>query len=141
MFAAEPPVCRALALGCTHVGGAGTCVVDANARTREPAEQLRDRLPGDLAEKIPERDVESGIPSDLGAGGPKADITGEILGDPVDRKRIATQELWSDRLVHIGFDGFGQEERFAQSDKPLVGVNAKPEQVCELFEPDRFDAM
>ena len=106
---------------------------------REAAEKLRDRLPGDLAEEIPERDVERRIAPDLRAGRAESDIAGQVLGDPVDGERIATEKLRSDQLVHIGFDGLRQEERLAQSDEPLVGVDAKPKQVGEFVEPDRFD--
>ena len=42
-------------------------------------------------------------------------------------------------FVHIGFDGLRQEERLAEADEPLVGVDAQPEEVGELLEPDRFD--
>ncbi len=139
VLCAQAPIARVLALGGAHVGRAGAGVVGADARPREAAEKLRDRLPRRLAEQVPQRDVERRVAADLGAGGAEPDIEGQVLGDPVDGERIAAEELWRDRLVHIGFNGLRQEERLAEADQPLVRVDAEPQEVGEFFEPDRFD--
>ena len=70
---------------------------------------------------------------------PEADVADEVLGDAVDGERVAAEQLRRDRLVDIGLDRLRHEEGLAEPDEALVGVDAQPEEVGELLEPDGFD--
>ena len=101
-----------------HVARAGAGVVGADAVAREAAEELGDRLAGDLAEQVPQRDVEGGVAAEFGAGRAEADIGDEVAGDAIDGERIAAEHLRRDHLMDVGLDGRGGEERLAEADQP-----------------------
>ena len=122
----QAPVGDLLAARLAHIGRARAGIVGADALAAEAAEQLRDRLAGRLAEQVPERDVERRIAAHLGAGRPEAEIADEILRDAVDRQRVAPKHSRRRCFVHIGLDRARHEESLAETDEPLVGVDAQP---------------
>lgn len=128
-----------LPLAAPHVGGAGAGVVGADALPREPAEQLRDRQTGGLTEQVPQRDVEGGVAAGLDPGRAEPQIPGQLLGQKVDRQRIAADHPRGEALVHIGLDGLRQKERLAQPGQPLVGMHQQPDQVRRIGDPDGLD--
>ena len=42
-------------------------------------------------------------------------------------------------LVDVGLDRLGRHEGLAEAGEALVGMDAQPEEVAELREPDRFE--
>jgi hypothetical protein len=96
-------------------------------------------LPGHLAEEVPERDVDRRVAALLGAGRAVADIGRELLGNAVDGERAAAEKLRCRRLVDIGLDRLRREEGLAEANEALIGVDAQPDEVGELVEPDRLD--
>src|SRR5271168_4480140 len=88
---ANTVVGRRLSGRLAHVSRAGAGVVGADLRTRKVSEQLREGLPGDLAEYVPERDVERGIAAHFDAGRTKSEVAREILRNSIDFERVAAE--------------------------------------------------
>ena len=126
--------------GCApDVFGAGAGVVGPDLVAAKAAKKLGDGLAGRLAEQVPQRDVEGRVAAGFGTGRPKTEVADQIRREQIDLLRVTPDHARCDVLVHIGFDGFGGEEGFAQPDEALVGVNMQPQQVRMFLDPDRFD--
>ncbi len=132
-------VFEALPLVAAHVDRAGAGVVGADRGTREAAEQLRDGLARKLPQDVPKSDVERRVAAHLDAARTEAEIAHEILGDPVDRARVAADQPRRERLVDIGLDRARHEEGFTKPYNPLIGVNLQPEDVLELGGRERLE--
>ena len=129
---------------------------DAKARTitRQPATALQQMQDAALQAGVPLQPggllLAGGIPQ-LANPAPSANIA--IAIDPtkpiagklavararLDGQRVATQQLGRNPLVHVGFNGLGAHEGFAQAGEPLVGVQAHPDDVGKLAQADGFD--
>ena len=122
------------------VAVAGAGVVGADPLARGAAEQLVDRLAADLAEEVPERDVDRRAAALLDAGGVEADerVQRRASGASI-RERVLAEQVGGGRLVHPGRDGLGAEERLAEPADPLVGVDADVAEVRELADQDRLE--
>ena len=94
--------------------------------------------PVDLAEQVPERDVERRIAAHLGAGRAEAEIADESLAMRSICERIPAEHLRRQRLVDIGLDRLGAEEGLAEAGEPFVGMNPQPQQIGELRERGSF---
>ncbi len=128
-----------LPLVAAHVDRAGAGVVGADRGTREAAEQLRDGLARELPQDVPEGDVERRVAAHLDAARAEAEVAHEVLGDPVDRARVAADQPRRERLVDVGLDRPRHEEGLAEPHDPLVGVDLEPEDVLELGGRDRLE--
>ena len=108
---------------------------------RAPAEQPPDRLAERLAVDVPERDVDGGVATHLGAGIARADIdAAEPAVVQLDIARILADQIGRNVVVDIGGDGAGRPERLSGADQAGIGMNAKPEQERKFRQPQRFDA-
>src|SRR5688572_16909825 len=113
-FSIEAPVLRALPARGADVAVPRTGVVRADRVAARATENLIERLAGELAEEVPERDVEGGRSARLDARAAKAEIAGEPASEAVDLERIAAKHARRDVLVQVRLDARGGIARLAQ---------------------------
>ena len=135
----EPPVVGPPVRAAAHVAVARAGVVGADPVPAQAPQQLVDRLPGRLAEEVPERDVHGGAPAGLGAGAREADVGREVPADALDRERVPAEHRHRRRLVQVRLNRPGAEERLPEPREPFVGVHPHPQHVRKLVEPDRLE--
>ena len=135
---ADVPVGHRLRTRVAYVLVAGAGVVDADRVARASAQHVGDRPAVDLAEEVPQRDVDRRVAARLDACAAPAEVVRQRGVDRLDPQRVAADELRRDGLVQIRFHGGRAHERLAEADRPLVGVEAHPQQVPELAEAQRL---
>ena len=98
-----------------------------------------ERLPCRLAAEIPERDVDGGRSAHLGAARCRADVAAQRASVRLDPAGILAEEIAGDG-VQVRLDCVREEERLAEPDETLVGVDEDVDEARELVEPERVDA-
>jgi hypothetical protein len=118
---------------------AGAGVVDAQLVPTQSAQHLVHRLLANLAEDVPQRDVDRRRRAIFRAGGRlrhrKVD---HFLAQCFDVQRIAADQPSGERIVDMRLDRARSVERFAESDDFTVRVDAHPQYVREFFGPQGF---
>ena len=136
---AEVPVGYGADVLRAHVAIAGAGVVDAELVATQSAQHLVHRLLADLAEDVPQRDVDRRSCAVLRAGGRlRHRQVDHLLVERFDLQRIASDQSSGQRFVDVRLDRAGAIERFAEPDHSAVGVDADPEHVREFFGTRRF---
>ena len=116
---ADVPVGDRLRAGIADVVVAGAGVVDADRSRERPPSMLGDRLAVRLAEEVPERDVDGRVAAHLGArSSASRDSWRASPLMRLDLQRVAAEQLGRDRLVDVGLDGGGAQERLAEPTSP-----------------------
>ena len=95
------------------------------SRAEKPPSSCASGWPVDLAEEVPERDVERGIAAHFGAGGAESEIADEVLRNPVDLERIAAEQLRRERFR-------GRRPRRSPGRKKVSPRPTSPSSVCTL---------
>lgn len=122
--------------------GSAARVVDRQAVARTAAQQFEDRAAGRLPEDVPQRGIDGGDRADLDA---RASEPGRIAivergPEPLDLRRVLTEQLRRGPLVKIAADRRGHHERVAGADETLIGLDPNVEDVRGVGEVDRLDA-
>src|SRR5690606_41956546 len=107
-------------------------VVAPYGRTAATTEKLVERLAGDLAEQVPQGDVDRGVTPALHPGPGPAEDAGESTGMRLDGERVLPQQRRSDRLVDVRLDGRGADERLAEAAHAVVGLDEDVDEVAVL---------
>ena len=98
-----------------------------------------ERLARRLAGEVPERDVDRRGGPHLGAAPGRADVAAHRARVLLDQARILAEQVAGDR-VHVRLGRVGEEERLAEPDEALVGVDEHVDEARELVQPERLDA-
>ena len=97
------------------------------------------RLPGRLAAEIPQRDVDRRRRAHLRAAACGSDVAAQRACVRLDPARVLTEQVAGDR-VDVRFDRVREEERLAEPDESLVGVDEDVHEARELVQAQRVDA-
>ncbi len=135
----QAPVRRRLVGVAADVLVAGAGVVDADRVAALAAQRRVHGHAGRLAEHVPQRDVDGRVAARLDAGAAPAEIAGQVAVARLDGQRVLPHQARRRPLVQVGLDGLRAHEGLAQPDQALVGVQAHPEDVGKLTEPDGFE--
>ena len=135
---AQAPVLDLLQAGVADVLVAGAGVVGADALAGAAAQELDHGLVGGLAPQVPERDVDRRGGAGLDAGRAEAQIAVELGRDQVDRVRVDAEDAGGHDLVQERLDRGRGHEGLAQAVEAVLAVDADPEDVGELEQPDRL---
>ncbi len=127
--AAQAPVLRDLPRRAAHVPRAGAGVVHPDPVPDRPAEQVDHRQPGTLAEQVPQRQVDRAVAAGLHAAALVADIGREQPGHALGGGVPFAEQHRGGRVVQVGLDRGGAEERLAEAGGAVVGVQPEQEQV------------
>ena len=137
---AEVPVRDGLDVRGPNVFVSGAGVVDPHLVAAQSAEHLMYGLPADLAEEIPQGDVDRRCGPVLGSGGRlRHRQVHHVAVNGLDVQRVAPQEASGKGVMDVGLDRTGAVKRFAETDDPAVGVNADPEDVRKLLGSQGLD--
>ncbi len=137
---AEAPVGHGADIVRADIAVARAGVVDALALAAEAAQHLVHGLAAELAEEVPERDVQcrGGAVLDAGRGLGHRQVE-HVAVDRLDPERGPAEQARGEGVVDMGLDRAGAVEGLAQSDQPRIGVHADPEDIGEFLGAQRFD--
>ena len=91
-----------------------------------------------LAGEVPERDVDRRGGAHLGAAAARADVAAQRARVPLDQGGILADQVAGDRM-DVRLDRVGEEERLAEPDEPLVGVDEHVHEARELLDAQGVD--
>ena len=106
----------------------------------EAAQELIDRLLGDAAPQIPQREIDRRAAARLRPGASEAYIGNEIAVNALDLQRIAADQGGRCRLMDERLRRAGAEKGLAQADHPGIGMDPHPEEIGEFIEADCLNA-
>ncbi len=135
----QTPVHDGLPALVADVAVAGAGVVRADRIAACAAEDTVQRLPGRLATEVPERDVDRRGRPHLRAAACGSDVAPQGARVRFDPARVLAQQVAGDR-VNVRFDRVREEERLAEPDESLVGMDEDVQKARELVQAQRVDA-
>ena len=107
--------------------------------SRSPTHQVTQRGAESAPPRVPERQVNGGVRSHLGASTGRPDVRPQAAGVLVDTGRVLAEKVLGRGAVQIGLHGGGSEIRFAQAGQAVIGLDEQKDQVGDGFGPDGFD--
>src|SRR5439155_20730894 len=117
----------------------GTRVVRADRVAARTAEEPVERLPRGLAAEVPQRDVDGRRGAQLGAAPIGADVSAQRTRMRLDLARVLAEQVAGD-CVQVRLHRVGEEERLAEPDESLVGVDEDMDEAWKLVQAERVDA-
>jgi hypothetical protein len=141
LCASSAPVVHRLPGPVSHVAVARAGVVDADPLAARAAQELVEGLAGGAAPKVPEGDVHGGAAAGLRATADRPEVRRlpQRAGVPLDLQWVTPEQVGGGGLVDVALHRLRAEEGLAESHQAVVGLDADPQQVGELAEPQRVD--
>jgi hypothetical protein len=118
----ESPVVNRLHRSCPDVPVAGAGVVDLYVVPERTPEQLVYRLPGGLAEYVPQGDVHRRVPSGLDATARRPHVRDQGTSQAFDLQGVGPEEARRHTFMQIALHGFGAEEGLAKPNQAGIGI-------------------